>query len=279
MHLIHGRIAEKYWLRGRIGIMKIPSTDIADIKDAFTTASRELMEACDEAPMMSQRLSENTPEMLLDAMARLLDTWQCFENDRSKPCREPFGEEDEERLLSEREILELGDYGLDLLSRIVTLAGALGLREHSRKLESLAFPMALWLARNGGEIGRLEPVVNGVARLANAIRDHVQLEELWHLISELVQAVSPAVSQDMESTDPQRPWRILLFNWAIVATRTHRPALMVTAFDALVQNLPDDAPNFFREGMGQMDALDYPPQVRAVMETYFDVWSVKKTLH
>ena len=259
--------------------MKIPSTDIADIKDAFTAASRELIDACDEAAAASQKQSDDTPALLIDAMERLLETWQCFENDRSRPCLEPFGDEDEKRLLSEREILELGDYGLDLLERIASFADTLGLREHGRKLESLAFPLALWLARNGGEIGKLEPVVNGVARLANGIRDHVHLEELWHLITELVQAVSPAVSQDMASSDPRRPWRILLFNWAIVATRTHRPVLMATAFDALVQYLPEDAPNFFREGMGQMDALDYPAHVRAVMENYFDIWSVKKTLH
>jgi len=259
--------------------MKIPPTEIAYIKDAFADASREVVEAYEETDASSPQQSEGTPEMLVDAMRRLLDTWQCFENDRANPCLEPFGEEHERRPLSEREILELGDYGLNLLQQIAAIAGSLGLREHSRKLESLAFPLALWLARNGGEIGRLEPVVNGLARLANSIRDHMQLEELWHLISELVQAVSPVVSQDTVSSDPQRPWRILLFNWAIVATRSHRPGLMVLAFNALTQHLPEDAPNFFREGMGQMDALDYPPEVRAVMETFFETWSVKKTLH
>ena len=46
-----------------------------------------------------------------------------------------------------------------------------------------------------------------------------------------------------------------------------------------MEHLPDDASGFFREGMGQMEALDYPPQVREVMETYFETWSLKKTLH
>jgi len=259
--------------------MKIPPTELAYIKDAFATYCREVVEAYEERDPSSEEPSESTPEMLADAMHRLLDTWQCFENDRDNPCLEPFGEEAEKRSLSEREVLELGDYGLDLLQRLATIADRLGLREHSHKLESLAFPLALWLARNGGEIGKLEPVVNGLARLANSIRDQTQLEELWHLVSELVQAVSPAVSEDPERTNPQRPWRILLFNWAIVATRSHRPALMVLAFDALAESLPEDAPNFFREGMGQMDALDYPPHVRAVMEAYFETWSIKKTLH
>jgi hypothetical protein len=259
--------------------MKIPPTELAYIKDAFAAASDEVLEAYEEASPASQEPPESPPEMLADAMERLLDTWQCFENDRENPCLEPFGDEADKRSLSEREVLELGNYGLGLLEKLAAVAARLGLREHSHQMECLAFALALWLARNGAEIGKLEPVVNGLAHLANGIRDRVQLEELWHLISEMVQAVSPSVSEDLERDDPQRPWRILLFNWAIVATRSHRPALMVPAFEALAQNLPEDAPNFFREGMGQMDALDYPSHVRTVMETYFETWSVRKTLH
>ncbi len=40
-----------------------------------------------------------------------------------------------------------------------------------------------------------------------------------------------------------------------------------------------DAPDFFREGMGQIEALDYPPQVREVMQRYFEVWCVGQRLH
>ena len=65
--------------------MKIPSTDISFIKDAFTAASRELADAYDEVATASRKRSEETPEMLLDAMDRLLDTWHCFENDRENP--------------------------------------------------------------------------------------------------------------------------------------------------------------------------------------------------
>jgi hypothetical protein len=77
------------------------------------------------------------------------------------------------------------------------------------------------------------------------------------------------VAQDVGRTEPQRPWRVLLLNRAIVATRSHRPALMEVAFDDVVEHLPQEAARFFEEGMAQMDALDYPPQVRAVMERYY----------
>ena len=35
----------------------------------------------------------------------------------------------------------------------------------------------------------------------------------------------------------------------------------------------------FAEGMQQMDALDYPPHVRAVMDRYHRRWTVNRSLH
>ena len=84
---------------------------------------------------------------------------------------------------------------------------------------------------------------------------------------------------DRELADSTRPWRVLLLNRAIVATRSHRPDLMESAFKAVVDGLPGDAPEFFREAMGQMAALNYPPQVRTVVQRYADAWCVRRTLH
>jgi hypothetical protein len=54
---------------------------------------------------------------------------------------------------------------------------------------------------------------------------------------------------------------------------------MEAAFDVLTRKLPEDAARFFSEGMQQMDALDYPAQVRAVMEKYHRRWNVNRALH
>jgi hypothetical protein len=56
----------------------------------------------------------------------------------------------------------------------------------------------------------------------------------------------------------------------IVATRTHDLETMKQAFDEFLIYLPQEAPGFFAEGMKEMDALDYPPHVRRVMEFYFN---------
>ena len=71
---------------------------------------------------------------------------------------------------------------------------------------------------------------------------------------------------------------MLLLNYAIVTTRTHDPTPMIAAFDTLVNYLPEEAAQFFAEGMGQLDRVGYPAPVREVIEHYYLVWSTS-TLH
>ncbi|MCU0833752.1 MAG: hypothetical protein MUC77_04840 [Chromatiaceae bacterium] len=149
----------------------------------------------------------------------------------------------------------------------------------ARAVEGLSLPLACWIARRGGEISNLAPVVNAVAGLANGLREPNDLERLYPLVSEVVLAVSPQVAQDSLAIDPTRPWRVLLINRAIVATRSHQPALMEEAFAHLVEHLPQEAPEFFREGMEQMEARNYPGHVRLVMHRWHLRWGGQRTLH
>jgi uncharacterized protein YigA (DUF484 family) len=55
--------------------------------------------------------------------------------------------------------------------------------------------------------------------------------------------------------------------------------MMEHAFDTLIQYLPEEAPEFFRQGMEQMEALNYPQQVREVVERYNDEWGRPRTIH
>jgi hypothetical protein len=178
-----------------------------------------------------------------------------------------------------KEVRTLGDHGIDLLARLASLAGRLQLPHRARAIEELALPLACWIARRGGELGYLGPIVDGAANLANRLALSSELGQLYGLLTEVVNAVSPRISQDTTSSDPSRPWRVLLLNRAIVATRSHLPALMEESFESIVEFLPDDASAFFREGMEQMDALNYPPHVRTVMERYHKRWGGQRVLH
>lgn len=208
--------------------------------------------------------------MLQQAMLRLFELLQLLERHASA-----------NQALDEREVdlNELGDYAIQMLSDLSSAAGSLQLEAQSKQLEDLTLPMALWIARHGGELRTLEPVVNALARLANTLRDSGTLGDLYQLTVELQAAVDDPTRQDLEKSNPGRPWRLLLMNQAIIATRSHDTALIDEAYQRLVEILPEEAPRFFQEGMQQMELLDYPRVVRQVVEKYYNLWSLPRTIH
>ena len=115
--------------------------------------------------------------------------------------------------------------------------------------------------------------------MANGLHHPDDLAALYALMREAVEGFSPALIQESAEADPTRPWRVLLLALAIVAIRSHRPSLMADAFDLVCEHLPEDAPDFFREGMGQMDALGYPQPVREVIARYYALWCAGQRLH
>lgn len=179
---------------------------------------------------------------------------------------------------SSQEISRFGDHGLTLLQGLGQWLTELGLVDGRERLNRMLPPLAVWVARRGGELVTLEPVVDALAELANHTHDPAELAALSERAGEIMEATSAPIRQDLEKGNPGRPWRVLNINRAIMATRSHDPQIMDNALKTLVTNLPEEAPRFFAEGMQQMDALDYPPEVRAVMQRYYDAWSAR-TLH
>jgi hypothetical protein len=151
--------------------------------------------------------------------------------------------------------------------------------QQNRDLTRLAIPICLWIARQGGHINRLETVVNSLAAYANELQDTAQIAGLANVIREIIDAASDEIRSDIEQTSPMRPWRIINLNYGIVATRSYDPQLMDEAYGVLVENLPQDAREFFREGMQQMDIVGYPEEVREVVEKYDRMWGSGDTLH
>lgn len=211
--------------------------------------------------------SESAPPRLKEALDRFLTIAYHLEANR----RAIDG-------LSRDELTKLGGHGLVLLARLRDWAQTLGRSGQRERVLRLLPALAVWAARHGAELVDLEPVVDALAELANHTFDHTELATLSELAGEIMAATSPAISQDIEKTNPGRPWRILNINRAILATRSQDPEHMESAFQTLIRNLPEEAPRFFSEGMEQMDALDYPPQVRKLMERYYQEWSTQ-TLH
>jgi HPt (histidine-containing phosphotransfer) domain-containing protein len=170
--------------------------------------------------------------------------------------------------LSTEEFTELADFAIELARQLAGIADALRndqLQKLSRKLELSA---ALWAAEQGAYLNSLEAVTDTLAALANGTHAADDLRVLGDAMETVIGAAAPVVKHDLDKANPGRPWRVLNLNACIVATRCHDPERMRAAFDRLVDTLPEEAPAFFREGMRQMDALDYPPHVREVVAEY-----------
>ncbi len=146
-------------------------------------------------------------------------------------------------------------------------------------LDIQAFPLAVWATRQGAEIDNLGPVVHALAQLANQLKAPEDLRDLFAQVEEIYTAISPQTREDREQEELGRPWRILLLNRAIIATRSLQPELMETAFNTLAHYLPQDLGDFLQEGIRQLDIVGYPAPVREIMQSYHRQYGAPQTLH
>lgn len=163
-----------------------------------------------------------------------------------------------------------------LIDRLMVFSSQIQHQESFSYFEEFLFLFSLWFAKSGGVITQLTPLVNLIAALSNRLREQSVLRQLWANIEILINATEQSIQDDMDDRDPRRPWRVLLLNYAITATRTHDPVLMEKTFQFLIQNLPDDLKQFFTEGMSQMTALNYPQEVKDVMEKYYQQYATQE---
>ena len=208
-----------------------------------------------------------TPPQLIEALEQFLTV--SIKLDQEEGPTGPILQED---------VTELGGYGLSLIVDLAAWAGQLDLKKERADIEGLSILVADWIIRHEGKLYVLEPIVNSLALSANKLSEPRALEKMAEYMTRVLEASADTVKQDLEKANPGRPWRVLHLNRGIVATRSHNTALMQKIFDDLARNLPEDAPQFFEEGMQQMDALNYPAHVKQVMNQYFTTWA-NHTLH
>lgn len=243
--------------------MKVPPVDLFYLRERLHELASKLRDAWESAIVSPET---DPPALLSDALLQLIDMLGHVQ--KGGPGDQP----------NPTEINTLGEYGLSLLDELAQLAGQLDHPALATEIEGLSLPYALWIARHGGEIRHLTPVVNALAQFANQASRPAAMSDLYGQCCELVDATSPMLEESVTS-DPRHPWRLLLLNRAIVATRSHNPELMESAFDAVVECLPQDACSFFAEGMDQMAIIDYPDHVRDIVRRYFMAHAVPKRLH
>ena len=243
----------------------LPAVEFIAVRDEVNRLASLLRDAFDDAA----DADETPPDVLVDALTDAIDAVRC----------QSQGDQGGTDAGVNRQLARLCNHGIDLLARLSAQAGRLGRGDLAADWEQLTLPYACCAARRGGEIGQLEPVANAAANLASRLQDPRELEVLHGMLDEIVQAVSPRVSEAAPPSEAGRAWRVLILNRAIVASRTLKPSLMQAAFVALVEQMPDAAPDFFREGMAQMQSLDYPAPVKDLLRRYYETWCQPRQLH
>ena len=242
---------------------------------------------------LHEPVTDNFRDQLAEPLAELLETWQ-LQDDKSGPGEssppllvETFPQlydamqrtEAGGNRASGEGVTELGEYALELFDQSLQWANHLDLPVVFDTLQAFTIAIARWIGRHGGELINLEPVADALARAANRTQEAGELLTLYRAMGEVINATAAPIRQDLDKSNPGRPWRILHLNRAIVATRSHQSDIMDEAFAVLIEHLPEEASGFFTQGMEQMDLLNYPPHVREVMDRYYRKWSVNRSLH
>lgn len=226
-------------------------------------AMRELLNAYHSTPQ-SDQIGPDTLGKSLEHFFAILDTIE-----RQNQTRVAVDQD---------EMQSLADHGLGLMNELNDWAVNLHCDEAQKIFTGLCIPVALWCARQHLMLTQLEPVVNALSKLANSTQDTRLLGDISDAVDVIIDGVAHQIKQDLDKSNPGRPWRVLNLNHGIVATRSHDPKRMEAVFEQLLYRLPDDAGEFFHEGMQQMDSIGYPEHVKAVMEKYFHLTN-KPTLH
>ncbi len=261
--------------------MQISSSDIDAVGEIVEDAAHAVIEAHRQSGPHSPDVV--SPELLTEALRQFLDILRHIERtqsgevapgeqsiydtlaaarDGAAPSPPPAGG------TSPEDITELGEYGFSLLADLGQWADQLSQSKARQQLDAVTLPVALWVARHGGTLSDLEPVVNALAGIANRTGDTDLLGELSRSMGEIAGAAAPAVRHDLDKGNPSRPWRVLNLNRGIVATRSLDTTAMRAAFEDLQNNLPADAPAFFEEGTRQAEAMNLPAGARDLLDEY-----------
>ena len=253
--------------------MSIVEIDLNALADVVAEVTAALEQAYDENPIQHSELEP--PHVIGENLKRFAEAVQQVDAQYHGTSDGKSREALPEKL---QDLSQLGDYGLGLLAGLSEWAQLLELEELQVTLDELSIPIALWTARNIGSLQELRNVVDALSRIANQTQDPDFLAELSSIMDEIANAAAPSVKADEDKSHAGRPWRMLNLNHGIVATRSQDTSIMVSVFAQILLRLPEDAPNFFREGMEQMDIIDYPVHVREVMEKYYQMTN-NPTLH
>jgi len=250
--------------------MELPPPNLRGFADTLSETVQALIDAWNDSGA-TELEDEVSPELIQSALQQLVEVLQRHEW-QTAPTQETTSDADP------IDVTELGEYGLTMLYELFGMAQELKMDTTCARLEDLALCLGLWVAGQDGELSSIDLLVNGIARVANRTNSSLELERLFYIMGDLLDAIPPPPTQEA-AAQQATPRKLLLLNRAIVATRSLSPDLIEQAFTDVAEQLPMEASGFFREGMEQIKIQNYPDPVREVIERFYLDCSQSKTLH
>ena len=132
-------------------------------------------------------------------------------------------------------------------------------------LDTLTTGIALWSMRHDSPLHAPEPVVNALARLANRAETRQDVAAAFALMQGTVEHLKPQLGADLEQSNPERPWRVLLVNFAITGIRSGDKLLASHAFSALNAGLPLERAGFFAEALRLAESAGLDMEMTALI--------------
>jgi hypothetical protein len=234
----------------------------AELRQLFETAAPAIVSA--HATRGPNVPGPSAPPELVDAVREFLDG-----------CEKLDAEYGETGPLPLEDVDEFADTLLRYLAELRNWLPRLGLADREAVLDRILIGAALWAVRHDVDLMPLDALVNALAHAANNATSKQELAAVFGLMQGVIGAVAEVVKADLDKSDPYRPWRILLLNFAIVAVRSQDIPMMRHAFAALERHLPEECPGFFAEGVARAKHPAFADEVRDLLNAEHVKWTVR----
>lgn len=147
--------------------------------------------------------------------------------------------------------------------------------DHEAALDKVLIGVAVWALSHEIELTLGDPLVNALAHAANDAASKQDLAAIYGIMQGIIGAAPAAVKSDLEKSNPYRPWRILLLNFAIVAIRTQDIPMMLYAFAMLERYLPEECSSFFAEAVTQSQHSAFSDDARGLLDAELAKWTLR----
>jgi hypothetical protein len=207
---------------------------------------------------------ESAPPHLVQTLRELFAT--CVRLDTEYGVAGPLPVED---------AAEFADAALHCLADLRAWLPRLGIVNHEVAMDKVLLGVAVWALSHEIELSLPDPLVNALAHAANDAASKQDLAAIYGIMQGIIDAAPETMKSDLEKSNPYRPWRILLLNFAIVAIRTQDIPMMLYAFGMLERYLPEECSGFFAETVIQSQHSAFSDAVRGLLNAELAKWTLR----